>query len=230
MNRLLYEDIVQKIEEQIYKGHLKEGEKLPSERELAAEHAVSRNVIREAIGTLREKGFIVVKQGKGAYVTKWNKEIVTDTLKRMLRTDDSTGEDILEVRESLETAIIRKAVHVASPDNIENLKKIYKSMETHKKYVDRFIEMDAEFHMALAESTQNRIFPLLIHSFHEMTEGSIFALTRFTPYSVENAQKHHHDLIRALETRNERLAVSTIQDHIDLLRIEMAQLKGGNLK
>lgn len=225
MNRLLYEDIAEQIEEQIYNDVLKDGEKLPSERELAADYAVSRNVIREAIGTLREKGFVIVKPGKGAYVTKNNNGIVTETLKRMLRGDDSTGEDILEVREALEMAIIRKAVHKAAPENIDTLKAIYKKMDARRGDINSFIKEDANFHMALAKATQNRIFSLLIHSFYELTEGSIFALTRLTPYSVDDGQKHHHDLIRALEKRNEELAVSTIRNHIDLLRAEVASLK-----
>ncbi|HEU5140269.1 MAG TPA: FadR/GntR family transcriptional regulator [Bacillales bacterium] len=227
MNRLLYEEIVQKIEEQIYKGSLEDGDKLPSERELAEEFAVSRNVIREAIGTLREKGFIVVRQGKGAYVTKQNNGVVTETLSRMLRGDDSTGEDILEVREALEIAIIRKAVHKASPANIEMLKSIYGKMEDKKQYVNQFIEEDAGFHRTLAEATQNRIFPLLIDSFYELTEGSIFSLTQLTPYSVDDAQNHHWDLIKAIEGGDEESAVSTIQGHIELLRKEVAVLKKG---
>ncbi|HEX6923752.1 MAG TPA: FadR/GntR family transcriptional regulator [Bacillales bacterium] len=227
MNRLLYEEIVQKIEEQIYNGSLEEGDKLPSERELAEEYGVSRNVIREAIGTLREKGFIVVKQGKGAYVTKQNNGVVTETLSRVLRGEDSTGEDILEVRESLEIAIIRKAVYKAVPENIENLKAIYQNMEEKRHYVNQFIEEDARFHRTLAEATQNQIFPLLIDSFYELTEGSIFSLTRLTPYSVDDAQKHHWNLIKAIEGGDEESAVFTIQGHIELLRSEVALLKKG---
>jgi len=229
MNRLLYEEIAQKIEDQIQQGAFKDGEKLPSERELATEYTVSRNVIREAIGTLREKGFIVVKPGRGAYVTKWNNGIVTETLKRMLRSDDSTGEDILEVREALEVAIMRKAVRKATKESLDILKTIYDNMEARKHDLNRFIEEDANFHLALAEATQNRVFRSLIHSFYELTEGSIFALTRFTPYSIVDAQKHHYDLIRSIQTRNENLAVSTIHHHIDLLRSEVKLLKKQHL-
>lgn len=225
MNRLLYEEIVQKIENDIYDGTLAEGDKLPSERELALAYTVSRNVIREAIGTLREKGFVVVKPGKGAYVTKSNNGMVTETLKRMLRGDDSTGEDILEVREALEIAIIRKAVHKAAPENIEILKSIYNQMEAKQSHINEFIDEDAHFHMALAEATQNRIFSLLIHSFYELTEGSIFTLTRLTPYSVTDAQQHHLELIKAIERKDEQLAVETIQNHIGLLRSEVELLK-----
>lgn len=225
MNQLLYEEIVQKIEKQIYDGDYEDGDKLPSERELSGEHLVSRNVIREAIGALREKGLIVVKPGKGAYVTKNNNGMVTETLKRMLKSDDSTGEDILEVRESLEIVILRKAVHQASPGDIACLKSIYEKMDSCKHDVNAFVEEDASFHMTFAKATQNRIFPLLYDAFYEFTEGSVFALTRFAPYSVKDAQRHHQKLIIAVETGNEDLAITTIKQHIDLLRKEMTFLK-----
>lgn len=229
MNRLLYEDIAHKIEDQIQQGNFQDGEKLPSERELTSTYNVSRNVIREAIGSLREKGFVDVKPGKGAYVTKFNKGVFTETLKRMLRSDDSTGEDILEVREEMETAIIRKAVQKATTENVETLKKIYKKMQKHSRDVDQFIEEDAHFHMTLAESTQNRVFVMLMHSFFELTERSIFAVTRLTPYSIADAQHDHRSLIQAIETENEDLAVSTIEHHMNLLRNEVELLKGQRL-
>jgi GntR family transcriptional repressor for pyruvate dehydrogenase complex len=102
-------------------------------------------------------------------------------------------------------------------------------MESRKHHIKQFIEEDANFHLALAEATRNRVFRSLIDSFYELTEGSIFALTRLTPYSVVDAQKHHYGLIRAIETRNENLAVATIHHHIDLLRSEMELLKKQHL-
>lgn len=229
MHRLLYEDIAQRIEDQIQQGRYKEGDKLPSERELAEEYGVSRNVIREVIGALREKGYAIVKPGKGAYITKLNNIVVTETLKRMLRADDSTGEQILEVREDLEGVIIRKAVKKASTEDIETLKTIYNKMEKNKHFVDQFTEEDAQFHITLAKATQNSIYPLLIQSFFDMTEGSIFTLTRLTPYSVNDAQQHHIRLIEAIETRDENLAVRTIKGHMNLLRNEVKMLKKQNL-
>lgn len=229
MHRLLYEDIAQEIEDQIHQGVYKEGDKLPSERELAEEYGVSRNVIREVISTLREHGYAIVKPGKGAYITKLNNIVVTETLKRMLRSDDPTSEEILEVREDLEIVIIRKAVQKRKVQDIEELKKVYNKMERSKYFVNQFIKDDSYFHITLAKATQNNIYPLLIQSLFDITEGSIFTLTRLIPYSVDDAQSHHSDLIQAIETMNEHLAVSTIENHMNLLRNEVALLKKQNL-
>ncbi|GAA0433790.1 FadR/GntR family transcriptional regulator [Lentibacillus halophilus] len=229
MYQLLYEDIAQKIEDQIHQSVYKEGDKLPSERELAEEYGVSRNVIREVIGTLREHGYAIVKPGKGAYITKLNNIVVTETLKRMLQSDDPTGEEILEVREDLEIAIIRKAVQKREVQDIQALKNIYNKMEKNRSFVNQFIKDDSYFHITLAKATQNNIYPLLIQSLFDITEGSIFTLTRLLPYSVDDAQNHHSDLIQAIETMDERLGVSVIKNHMDLLRNEVTLLKKQNL-
>lgn len=67
---MLYEHIATQIEKQIQRGFLTDGEKLPSERELVTVYHVSGNVVREAIGALREKGLVNVRPGKDAYVSE----------------------------------------------------------------------------------------------------------------------------------------------------------------
>ena len=49
----------------IQSGELKENDKLPSERILASQYDVSRNVIRESIKMLVEKNLVINIPGKG---------------------------------------------------------------------------------------------------------------------------------------------------------------------
>ena len=63
----LYTDIYKKLEQRI-KG-MSEGDKLPSERVMVQEYGVSRNVLREALVLLSDRGMIEIRPGKGSYVT-----------------------------------------------------------------------------------------------------------------------------------------------------------------
>lgn len=56
------------LRERIVTGALTPGERLPSENDLAREHAVSRTVVREAIGSLRAEGLVRSARGSGTYV------------------------------------------------------------------------------------------------------------------------------------------------------------------
>lgn len=56
------------LRERIASGELVPGEKLPSERTLAAQHAVARNTAREAIRQLAESGLVTAQHGRGVFV------------------------------------------------------------------------------------------------------------------------------------------------------------------
>ncbi|MGY3517179.1 GntR family transcriptional regulator [Micromonospora sp. PTRAS2] len=49
-------------------GDLAEGDRLPSERELASRYATARNTAREALGILQAEGLAVAQHGRGVFV------------------------------------------------------------------------------------------------------------------------------------------------------------------
>lgn len=62
--------IIHQIEKLIMRGVLHPGERLPSERDLAAKFEVSRPTLRDALSKLEESGLIVTRPGAGAYVAQ----------------------------------------------------------------------------------------------------------------------------------------------------------------
>lgn len=60
--------MARELREAIDSGELSAGDKLPSERVLAARHNVARNTAREAVRLLAEEGLVTVQHGKGAFV------------------------------------------------------------------------------------------------------------------------------------------------------------------
>ncbi|MFD4819846.1 FadR/GntR family transcriptional regulator [Peribacillus butanolivorans] len=224
---LLYFEVAQEIESKINAGIYEEGEKLPSERELTQAHNVSRNVIRQALTILREKGLITIKPGKGAYITKIKDTLVTETLKRVIGKYDSSIEDIQEVRYELETLVIKLAVKKACSDNIEELKSICNQMDKDIS-ISSFLDLDLKFHKTLASSTQNPIFSVLVNSFFDMTEHTTFLLTNYTNSFInvmDKAQEHHWMLIKSIESRDVDRAILVMQDHMNLFGEEISLLK-----
>ena len=64
----LFEQIQSKVKELILKNALRDGDKLPSVRELACMITVNPNTISKAYGKLEEDGIIQTVQGKGTFV------------------------------------------------------------------------------------------------------------------------------------------------------------------
>lgn len=68
----LYAQLMGIIKRSITSGTIKVGSLLPSEAELCQTFDISRNTVRQAIGTLEEEGFVVRKRGKGTFVADPN--------------------------------------------------------------------------------------------------------------------------------------------------------------
>ncbi|HWD82007.1 MAG TPA: GntR family transcriptional regulator [Kribbella sp.] len=67
---LLYERICTHVLEQLRRGALRPGERVPSEMELAAQFGVSRITSKRALEVLREAGLVERVRGKGTFVVR----------------------------------------------------------------------------------------------------------------------------------------------------------------
>lgn len=228
MNDYLHSEIVNYVEENIINRTWKEGDKLPSERKLAAQFRVSRNVVREGIKILGEKGLVIVYPGRGAFITEPDPLLVSSTMERILQNYDTTIEDILEVREELELSVIGKVVNVASSEHINKLYMLHNLMEKNKLNVNLFVKYDIQFHDALAQSTENVLFSILLNSFIDMTNQVLFTLTMETPETIAIAQEQHLQIIKAIEQQDVYKAKEIIRAHMQVIRDDIKKLKENN--
>ena len=74
----LRDNIVAQLERLIVNDELHVGDALPSERKLAADLQVSRNILREAMGMLAQKGLVEVRSGSGTFVASPTAEFIQD--------------------------------------------------------------------------------------------------------------------------------------------------------
>ena len=70
----LYQELARKLLGEIAAGKFPVGARLPAERELAAQYAVSRPTVREAVIALEVQGLVEVRIGSGAYVVRLPRE------------------------------------------------------------------------------------------------------------------------------------------------------------
>ena len=72
--RPIYSQITDGFREQISAGILREGDRLPSVRELAAQLAINPNTIQRAYRELEMQGWIATVPGKGCFVCAMPRE------------------------------------------------------------------------------------------------------------------------------------------------------------
>lgn len=80
----IYEQIVLQIRELILAGELKDGEALPSIRQLARDLRISVITTTRAYNELEQDGFITSMQGKGSFVLPRNTEMMREQYLRRI--------------------------------------------------------------------------------------------------------------------------------------------------
>src|SRR5258706_3159649 len=65
-----YQQIADRLRDQIDSGALQPGERLPSEPDLVRQFDASRNTVRLALALLTNQGVVVTRQGLGTFVTE----------------------------------------------------------------------------------------------------------------------------------------------------------------
>ncbi|MBB6732070.1 GntR family transcriptional regulator [Cohnella zeiphila] len=92
----IYEQIKSQIKEMILTGELKEGESLPSIRQLAKDLRISVITTSRAYSELEQEGFIATMQGKGCFVMTQNSEMMREQYLR--RVEEHLSEAVRDAR------------------------------------------------------------------------------------------------------------------------------------
>ena len=80
--RPIYEQIMERFQELMMSGGLKQDEKLPSVRSLAMELSINPNTIQRAYAELERQGYIYSVKGKGSFVT--DNSVLKDSKKQVV--------------------------------------------------------------------------------------------------------------------------------------------------
>lgn len=209
----LYEQIAGMLEERILSHNFKDQEKLPSEQELAEEFSVSRNVIREALKLLKERGLVESRNGTGSYITKPDGENLSDIINRMIVIDNIDYKDIYDVRIILEVAACKKAARVITPEEIEELEQLLEKLKDRRLTIEQRREMDFEFHVAIARIAGNPLLEIMVQAMKNIFIKMI-GIGIFLRGGIEDAITRHASILDALKERNPMKAEEAMYNHL----------------
>ncbi len=166
--RRTFEGAVEQIADQVRLGDLSAGDRLPSERELAAVMQISRATLREAVKVLADAGVVEVRTGSAGGIYVVSDYVPLELLRS--RSDMRLGEvaGVLEARRLIEPRVAQlAAVHAREADFAD----LARTIEAQKELLaeghvleneDRFLQLDTQFHVRIARATGNStIVPLM---------------------------------------------------------------------
>ena len=210
----LYEVVVERLQRLVIGGQLKEGDRLPSESDLAREFGVSRTAIREAITSLVEQGVVVVRPGSGTYVDRTDQRPLQRTLSWLARIHGLEGDRYLvELRQLLEPGVSALAAERATEEQVSEMRRALDAADLVRNRGEEFVEADLRFHRLIGESSQNPLVGALLDSI-----GDLLRTQRLNYFSVpgapERAQKHHRKILRMVELHLPAEAQHAMDDHL----------------
>ena len=159
--RRTFEGAVEQIAERIRLGDLGAGERLPSERDLAAAMRISRATLREAVRVLADAGVLEVRPGSGGGIYVASDYVPLELLKSKsdLRLGEVVG--VLEARRLLEPRVAQLAAVNAREAEFAGMARTIEAQQAllAKGDVlaneDRFLQLDTQFHLRIARATGN---------------------------------------------------------------------------
>lgn len=219
--------VVEHIIELIASGKLLPGEKLPSERDLAENFNVSRTVIREAIRSLIASGLVEVRTGSGAVISIPDTSVVSKSISLLiqLKGSGSFHEKTFEVRKLLEVEIAGLAAQRATEIDVSELNELCQQMDASEN-LEGYAKLDVAFHNRLAQATQNELYTILLDSVvYIMIEIRRMSLT--IPGTMEEAQKHHKEILEKIISQDVEGARNVMADHLRIGEEHMKSLYTG---
>ncbi len=165
---------IQRFEELIISGKLSIGQKLPSERDLALQLGISRPMVHAGLVELEAKGLVKIKPRSGAVVSDYRREGSLPLLESLLRYSSGTfGPEILEsllsMRRLFEAETASLAAINRTDKNLEELESLIdEESGISVSDIDNIVRLDFSFHLLIAISSGNLIYPLLMNSFKDL--------------------------------------------------------------
>jgi GntR family transcriptional regulator, transcriptional repressor for pyruvate dehydrogenase complex len=209
--------VVELIAEPIRLGRLRFGDRLPSERTLAAQLGVSRETVRKAVRTLADAGVLEITSGRGS---QSGVHVRSDLIPPELQhgpADLPIGEisGVLESRRLFEPRVAQLAALLATEDDFAGMQTV---IDAQGEFVDspqRVRDLDAPFHLALARATHNATVVALMQTlFQRLDVAKHIAIE---PGEAPRAIEIHERTLAALMSRDLDAIERVMDAHLSIL-------------
>jgi DNA-binding GntR family transcriptional regulator len=195
----LYEEVADLIREKIFTHELSPGSWI-DEKSLTTQFGISRTPLREAIKVLASEGLITMKIRRGAYVTEVDKNEIAQ---------------IFHVIALLEGNACKVVADKATEQQLELLDGIHLRLEkaAADRDIDRFFELNQEFHDKIQEISGNRWMRKVITDLRQVLKlqrrNSLTKMGR-----LEQSLQEHRQILSAIISRKGDEAQELMINHL----------------
>jgi DNA-binding FadR family transcriptional regulator len=193
------------------------GDKLPSERDLAALFGMSRGAVREALIRLDTLRIVDSRPKSGIYLQPYGAERSIEAMVLFSETDiPLTPAEVaqsVELRGVLENEAMRLACLRRSQEDLDRLTQILQASAAAIERGETLAELDAEFHKAIVAATKNDVLVRFINVFYLMSRKRRETYFR-APDQSRRSHAQHLQLFRAIEAQDAERGQQLLRRHI----------------
>ncbi|MFF5932572.1 FadR/GntR family transcriptional regulator [Streptomyces sp. NPDC012508] len=205
---------IEQVKAMIAQGELQPGERLPTERDLAAQLGLSRSSMREAVRALTVMGVLEARHGSGIYVTRLGAGDLLETFGVVA--DLSRGEqlvELLEVRRVLESAATALAAARIDEDQLAVVTGHLRAMDGTDD-PEEILAHDLAFHRAINAASGNGTMAAILEGLSSRTFRARVRRGHAQEGAFERTRREHAAIHRALVARDPEAARASAAAHV----------------
>ena len=197
----------------IERQELRPGDRLPPERELAAQLGVSRPTVRTGLRSLATMGIVHSRQGAGTFIAAGPPALAREPLNLLAALHGLTLDGLFEARLVLEVGSSALAADRASGEGLAAISEELTGMFASVLEPTTFLRHDVTFHRAIAAASGNPVLGVLIELL-----GSLFYERRLetiqTATNLRETAEAHRKIYQAIRARNRDAAIDAMSQHL----------------
>ena len=212
----VFREVVRRIEQHIDANHLQPGDRLPSDRDLAAALEVSRPLVRQALKALESLGRVSAQQGSGTYVQDASHRVAVRELTRGISFDGDLLDDALPARIAIDAEVLRAAFERRTPETLASLRRALDERERQLPDDPQEAGLDLGFEAALGRACGNEVLRRLQALVHDVwLQAQIGA--GVAPGDPAALHREHRAIFAAFERGDLQEALDRLSDHLGSL-------------
>jgi DNA-binding FadR family transcriptional regulator len=224
--RRVYEEVCERIRSQLAQGDYRPGDKLPAERELAAEFGVGRPAIREALRALENAGLLTLKAGLkgGAFVREADPGTVTQSIHDLINLGHISLEALMEARVVITNSVVQMACERGTDEEFDAIERSIDVSQRLEVYgnLDERLEAGTEFFRLIAVAAHNDALLLLVDSLAVIVRRMVRHVRPQTTALIPL----RHEILLALRKRDAAAAQAVLKIFFARIQIEFKASTG----
>ena len=210
-----YRKVAAAIGERIVDRRLCEGERLPSETELARQFGVNRSTVREALRELESSGLVMRRPGsRRMSVSHPQHEVIAEGVSRALALHNVTFMEVWEALTILEPPIAEAAARARTSRDLASIEAASQRFTADSDKTEQAVHHAAEFFRRVGEATHNQVLGLAQEPLLQLLEPSLRVMIDKVPQARVRIAVAQRRICEALRERAVENARSWMARHI----------------